>query len=130
MKGLKGTEIVVSLEDKAGALGEITSSLKQENINVRAVSGWTQQGKAIIRIVTSDNQKAKEALASKFEAEEKEVVILEMANEIGQLDSLSSKLKEAGISMTHIYGTTAGEGQPATLVFASDNNDKAVEVTG
>jgi len=50
-----------------------------------------------------------------------------MENEIGKLDSLSTKLAEAGISMTHIYGTTPGQGQSATLVFASDSNDKAIE---
>lgn len=128
MKAVKGTEIVVSLQDKAGALGEVTGILKQENINIRAVSGWVQQDKAIIRVVTSDNQKAKELLSSHFDAEEAGVVVLEMSNEVGQLDSLSARLKEAGVSMTHIYGSTASEASPATLILASDNNDKAVEV--
>jgi hypothetical protein len=126
MNGVKSTEIVVSLEDKAGALGQITSLLKQENINIRAVSGWIQQDSAVIRLVTSDNQKAKEVLSG-LETEEKEVVVVDMENEIGKLDSLSAKLAQAGISMTHVYGTTPGQGQSATLVFASDNNDKAIE---
>ncbi len=130
MKGVKGTEIVVSLEDRPGALGEVTFILKQEGINIRAVSGWVEQGKAIIRVVTDDNQKAKGILAPQFRAEEKEVVILEISNEVGKLDSLSSKLKEAEVSMTHIYGTVSGDGQAATLVFATDNNDKAVEAIG
>lgn len=127
MKAIKATEIVVSLEDKAGALGEITTLLKQAGLNIRAVSGWIQQQTAVIRVVTSDNQKAKESL-SQFETEEKEIVIVDMTNEIGQLDDLSAKLKEARISMTHIYGTTSREGQAATLIFASDNNQKAIEV--
>ncbi len=127
MKGAKGTELVVSLEDKAGALGEITSSLKEAGLNIRAVSGWIQEGKAVIRLVASDSQKAKEVLSSQFEVREAEVVVVEMPNEIGQLDNLSAALKGAGISMSHIYGSTSAESQPATLVFASDNNDKAVE---
>ncbi|MCF7874083.1 MAG: hypothetical protein K9L84_03420 [Candidatus Omnitrophica bacterium] len=127
MKGIKSAEIVVSLEDQAGALGKITSLLKRDEINIRAVSGWIQQKTAVIRMVTSDNQKAKEVLSG-FETEEKEVVVVDMVNEIGQLDSLSAKLAQAGISMTHVYGTTPGQGQSATLVFASDNNDKAIEV--
>lgn len=127
MKAVQGSEVIVSLEDKAGSLGEVTSVLKQNDINIRAVSGWVEQGKAMIRVVTSDNQKAKQALSA-METELKEVVVMDMANEVGQLNILSEKLKEAGISMTHIYGTTSGQGQAATLVFASDNNQKAIEV--
>jgi len=130
MKGTKATELQVSLEDKAGALGEVTSLLKQEGVNIRAVAGWVQEGKALIRILASDTQKAKEVLSSRFEAEEKEVVIVDMPNETGQLDSLSSSLKDAGVNMTYIYGTTSEAGRPATLVFSSDNNDKAVEAIG
>ncbi len=130
MKGTKATELQVRLEDKAGALGQVTSLLKQEEVNIRAVSGWVQEGKAVIRILVSDIQKAKEVLSSRFEAEEKEVVIVDMPDETGQLDSLSSSLRDAGVNMTHIYGTTSEAGRPATLVFSSDNNDKAIEAIG
>ncbi|MCF7875007.1 MAG: ACT domain-containing protein [Candidatus Omnitrophica bacterium] len=128
MKGVKATELIVSLEEKSGALGEVTSLLKQEGINIRAISGWIQQDTAMIRVVTSDNQRAKEVLSSRFEISEKEIVIVGVPDKIGNLDSLSNLLKEAGVNMTHIYGTTSGEGQSAALVLASSDNDKAIEV--
>lgn len=130
MKGVKASELVVSLEDKTGALGEVTSLLKKENINIRAVSGWVEEGKAVIRLISADNLKAKEILSSGFSVEEKEVVVLEVPDEPGQLDALSCRLKEAGINMTHLYGTVSGGGQLATLVFASTNNDQAIEIIG
>jgi hypothetical protein len=128
MKGVKSTELIVGLEEKSGALGEVTSMLKQEGINIRAISGWIQQDTAMIRIVTSDNQKAKEILSSRFGISEKEIVIVDIPDKIGNLDSLSNLLKEAGVNMTHIYGTTSEEGQSASLVLASSDNDKAIEV--
>ncbi|MCF7878342.1 MAG: ACT domain-containing protein [Candidatus Omnitrophica bacterium] len=128
MKGVKATELIVSLEEKTGALGEVTSLLKQEGVNIRAISGWIQQDAAMIRIVTSDNQKAKDILSSRFKTSENEVIIVDLSNEIGKLDSLSNSLKEAGINMTHIYGTTSSEGQSASLVLASSDNDKVIEV--
>lgn len=126
MKAVKGSEIVISLDDQVGALGKVTSVLKQESLNIRAISGWIQQQTAVIRVVTSDNQKAKEVL-SQFEANLEEVVVVDMTNEVGQLDILSDKLQAAGVNMTHIYGTTSGEGQAATLIFSSDNDQKAIE---
>ncbi|MCF7916848.1 MAG: ACT domain-containing protein [Candidatus Omnitrophica bacterium] len=126
MKAVKGSEIVVSVDDRVGALGEITSALKKEGLNIRAISGWIQQQTAVIRVVTSDNQKAKEAL-SQFEVNLEDAVVVDMSNEVGQLDSLSDKLQEAGVNMTHIYGTTSGQGEAATLIFSSDNDQKAIE---
>lgn len=127
MKGVKGIELVVCLEDKAGALGKVTAVLAQENINIRAVSGWIQDGKACIRLIVSDSQKAKQALEPAFEVKENEVVIAEVTNEVGQLDQLSSKVSQAGINLTHIYGTTCCQ-EATAIVFASDNNDKALQV--
>jgi hypothetical protein len=128
MKGVKATELIISLEEKSGALGEVTSLLKQEGVNIRAISGWIQQDTAMIRMVTSDNQKAKDVLSSRFEISEKEIVIVDIPDKIGNLDSLANLLKEADVNMTHIYGTTSDEGQSSSLVLASSDNDKAIEV--
>jgi hypothetical protein len=79
-------------------------------------------------MVTSDNQKAKDVLSSRFEISEKEIVIVDIPDKIGNLDSLANLLKEADVNMTHIYGTTSDEGQSSSLVLASSDNDKAIEV--
>jgi hypothetical protein len=128
MKAVKGKEILFIGENKRGQLAEVTGIIKDNGVNIRAISAWAEAGKALFRLVTSDNTKTKDLLGAKGKVEEKEVVIVEMPDEIGRLQFLSSKLKDNDIDLTYIYGTTYEPGSSAIIVFASDNNDKALEV--
>ncbi len=128
MRAVKGKELYLTTDDKVGKLQEIASAVKAAGVNIRAISAWGADAKAYFRLVTSDNIKAKEALQSQGSIEEKEVVIADMVDEVGQLESMASGLKEAGINLTHIYGTTSEPGKSAIIIFASDNNDKALDL--
>jgi hypothetical protein len=128
MKAVKGEEIFLATENKVGKLEEIAGLIQQKGINIRAINGYAVENKAFFRLVTSDNAKTKEALQAAGKVESKEVVIAEMPDEVGQLHRLTSKLKNAGIDLTHIYGTTSQPKGSAIIVFSSKNNDKALEV--
>ncbi|MCK4519567.1 MAG: ACT domain-containing protein [Candidatus Omnitrophica bacterium] len=127
MKAVKGKEIVFTGENKVGELAEVAGAIKDRGINIRAISAWAVEGKAVFRLVTSDSIKTKELLSAKGNVEEKEVIIAEMPDEVGQLQFLASKLKDNNIDLAYIYGTTRELGKAAIIVFASDNNDKALE---
>lgn len=128
MKAVKGREVTFSMGNKVGQLEEVSRKIASAGVNIRAVSAWAVDDKAYFRLVTSDNSKTKEVLAGMGTVTEKEVVIVEMPDETGQLHTLTSKLKENNIDLTHIYGTTSQAGRPAIIIFSSDNNDKALEV--
>jgi hypothetical protein len=128
MKAVKGEEIVLSTENKIGLLGEVANLVKDSDVNIRALNAYVIEDKAIFRLVTSDNAKAKEILKNAGSVDATEVVIVEMADKVGELADLASKLKDANIDLRHIYGSTMKEGEPANVIFASNNNDKALEV--
>ncbi len=126
MKPVKGKEIIISSENKIGKLQEIAKIIQDNSINVRAISGWHVEGKAFIRLVTSDNIKTKEALQSQGQIEEKDIVIVDMPDEVGKLNIMASKLKEANIDLEYIYGTTSQPQKSAIIIFSSSDNDKAI----
>jgi hypothetical protein len=128
MKAVKGEEIFLTTENKVGKLEEVAKLIKESGINVRAINAYAVANKAHFRLLTSDNVKSKEILRKVGTVENKEVIIVDMPDEVGQLHTLASKLKEANIDLDHIYGTTSKPKQSAILIFSSSNNDKALEV--
>lgn len=128
MKAVNGQELFLSAENKVGRLCEIAKLVKDANINIRAISAYVVEEKAYIRLVTSDNMKASKTLEKIGRIESKEVIIVEMTDEVGRLYDFTAKLKDANISLTHIYGTTVQSGRTANIIFSSDNNKKALEI--
>ena len=128
MKAVKGEEIFLTTENKVGKLEEIARLIQEKGISIRAINAYAAEGKAFFRLVTSDNTKTKEALMPAGKVESKEVIIAEMPDEIGQLHAFASQLKNAGINLTHIYGTTSQPKGSAIIIFSSQSNDKALEI--
>ncbi|MBU2251394.1 MAG: hypothetical protein KKH25_03990, partial [Candidatus Omnitrophica bacterium] len=93
MKAVKATELLLIADNKVGKLAEISREVKENGINVRAISAWAFDGKAYFRLVVSDNAKAKKILESLGTVEEKEVIIVDLPDEVGQLFNLTTKLK-------------------------------------
>jgi len=128
MKAVRGKEILFTGENKIGELEELARIIKDNGVNIRAISAWAVNGKAVFRFVTSDNIKAKKLLSAKGMVEEREIVIVEMPDEVGQLQLLASKLKGNGLDLDYIYGTTYEPGKYAVIIFAVNDNEKAVGI--
>jgi len=128
MKAQKGSELLLTTDNKVGKLEEVSELLKNGGVNVRAISAWADSGKAFFRLVTSDNTKAKEVLTGLGSVEEKAIVLVDMPDEAGQLNNLCSKLKDSSIDLFHIYGTTSELGKSATIIFSSSDNDKVLDI--
>ncbi|MBU1122618.1 MAG: hypothetical protein ABIH71_07825 [Candidatus Omnitrophota bacterium] len=128
MKAVKGQELFLSTENKVGQLSAVSKLMKEANINVRAISAYVVADKAFFRLVTSDNAGARCVLKSMGTVDSKEVIIVEMADEVGYLYNLAAKLRDANINLIHIYGTTVRTGVDANIIFSSSDNNKALEV--
>lgn len=128
MKAVKGEELILTCDNKVGRLDELTSLIKESNINLRGINAYVANSKAVFRLITSDNSKAKEALKKLGSLQMKEVIIVDMPDEVGQLGLIARKLKDAGIDLTHIYGTTSKPHESAIVVLASSDNNKALSI--
>ncbi len=130
MKAVKGEELILTCDNKVGQLDTLTSLLKEKNINLRGINAYVADSKASFRMITSDNVKAKEVLKKIGSLTAKEVIIVDIPDEVGQLNLIAKKLKDANIDLTHIYGTTSKPHESAIIVFASNDNNKALAVIG
>ncbi len=128
MKCAKGVELLLTTDNKVGKLEEIAGAIKGVGINIRAISAWAFDDKAFFRLVASDTEQTKQVLKVFGTVEERGVVIVDMPDEVGQLFTLASKMKDNNIDLEYIYGTTSEPGKAAIIIFASDNNEKALEV--
>lgn len=127
MKAVKGEEVFLTTDNKVGKLEEVTRAIKESGINIRAISAYAVGNQAFFRLVTSDNTKCKEILKEIGSVEAKEVVIVDMPDEPGELYKIAAKLKEANIDLTYIYGTTSKPKMNAIIVFSSNNNTEALD---
>lgn len=128
MKAVKGKEIVIVANNKVGELEKIARTLKEEGVNIRAISAWVFEDKAYFRLIGSDNERIQKVLGNLGSLEEKDVIIVDMPDEVGQLFLLASVLKDNGIDLNYMYGTTSESGKSAIIVFSSSNDNKALEV--
>lgn len=127
MKAVKGEELFLTTENKTGMLETICRLISETGANIRAFCADVVQGKAHFRIITSDNVKARKALAHLGLIEMREVVIVELSDHVGALATVSGFLARAAIDILYIYGTANQPQKASIIVFASNNNDKALQ---
>jgi hypothetical protein len=57
-----------------------------------------------------------------------EVIVLHMWNRPGALSSVAMKFRQHAINLHYVYGTSSMGGEKMTVVFSSEDNNKAAEV--
>ncbi len=128
-KCIKAKELIITTDDKAGMLAEVTSQVSSNGVNIVALCAYTMEGKAMFMMLTSDNKKVLSAASAKgWKAEESEVAVIELADKVGAAKEISEKLKAKNISLRYCYGTTCTCSADCTcrLVLKSDDTDAIV----
>lgn len=120
-------QISIFLENKFGRLSEILSILRLENIRVIAATVADTSDYGILRIITTDQQKAFQKLIEhKVSANMNEVVAISVDSCIGQLSETIDKFTQAGITIEYMYCFSFN--QKSILVIRSSNMAQANEV--
>ena len=121
------TQFVVFLENRPGALAELTEILAATGVNVEAIllEGSVDFGN--VRIHVSSPRKAEKALTDAgYQYHKGEAITLLLPNEPGQLADVCRKLAKAKVNIDTLFGTTAQTG-PHTLVLMVDDAAEAKE---
>ncbi|MBW1896110.1 MAG: ACT domain-containing protein [Deltaproteobacteria bacterium] len=122
-------QISVFLENRAGRLAEITRVLGEAGVNIRALSLADTSDFGILRLIVSDNDKAKAALKERgFTVGKTNVVAVEVEDNPGGLNRILELLSNQSINVEYMYAFVQHSGENAVIIFRFDDIDGAVKL--
>jgi hypothetical protein len=94
---------LIELEDKPGALADVTEAIAAKGVNIISVSGATCGDRSRVAIATDDNAQTRAALTelgSTFE--QKEITSTPLRHEPGSLAKAARQLAKAGVNVESV----------------------------
>lgn len=115
-------QLSVYAENKKGTMKDITSILKEEQINILGSVTNDSAEYGIVRMVVSDPDKASQALIKAgYLCRLTEVMGVEMADEVGNLNHLLVALSDSNINVDYIYlSFNRDSGKPILILHVED----------
>lgn len=119
-------QISVFVENKPGRLSSITQILKDNGINIRALSIADTKDFGILRIIVNDPDKACQKLReASCTVTITEVVAICINDEMGRLSDVMNVLNDAGINVEYMYAFLSKSDNKASIILRVDDNEKA-----
>ncbi|MBU0665094.1 MAG: ACT domain-containing protein [Proteobacteria bacterium] len=120
-------QIAVFLENKSGRLAEITATLADNGVNIRALSVADTADFGILRLIVDDVEKAKKVLkANGFTVGVTNVIAVEVADRSGGLAKVLKTIEKAGLNIEYMYAFVNRSGENAVLIFRFEEMDRAI----
>lgn len=130
-KVLRRRELRFVTENRLGILSEVTELLAGKRVNIENICAYGVDDKAFFHVIADDNDAATSALRDRgYSPEEAEVVVVWLWDRPGSLALVAGKLREKGVNLQYLYGTTSAIEKRMAAVFSSDNNHQALEDLG
>ena len=115
------TQLSVFLENKPGQLAAAVKLISEGGVNIRALSLADTRDFGILRLIVSDNKKAKELLMEKSIVTETPVIAVKMEDEAGALNRILQSLQEEQINVEYLYAFTGAAAYSAYTVLRVDD---------
>ena len=122
----KAKQLSVTMENVPGQLERICRVLAQAKVNIRGLSVADATDLATIRLLVSDPAAAQKALREAgLACSTQEVLVLELDDKPGALETVAARLGAARVNIQYIYGSgDSGKGK-GVLVLKADDVDLA-----
>ncbi|MCX5834654.1 MAG: ACT domain-containing protein [Deltaproteobacteria bacterium] len=125
---MKVEQISIFLENKPGTLESATRTLRDANINIRALSLADTSDFGVLRLIVNDVEKAKQVLKDAgFTVGRTNVVAVEVPDRPGGLHSILEALSRENINVEYMYAFVERSGENAIIIFRFNMTDKAIE---
>ena len=126
---MKLKQIVISIENSPGRLLEVTRTLGDAGINLRALNLVDTGAFGQLRLLVSDIAAARRILMEmQIPAFVNEVIAAEIDDKPGSLAKLLEPLTEANVSVVFMYAFIGFSSEKAVMIFRFSDNDKAIDV--
>lgn len=127
LKARQGKEIVLHLDNRIGALAQLSKIVAEKGVNILAMSAWTEDEQAVIRLVTDDMLRTGDALRENgYEPEERDVVLVDAAHKPGILRHVTDMLSQENIDLSHLFASATIDQDVCLVVLNSSDNGRAI----
>jgi len=124
----KVNQISVFLENKSGRLAELTRTLANHKINIRALCIAETIDYGVLRLIVNDPQATRIALTNAgFTVTSTEVLVVQMPDRPGALAEVVDALASQGINIEYVYAFVARSGEDAFVVFRLEQMAAAIK---
>lgn len=126
---MKVEQISIFIENKSGRLAEVTRTLGEAQINIRALSLADTSDFGILRLIVDNTDKALSVLKEQsFTVNKTEVIGVEVPDSPGGLCSILEVLDQNNINVEYMYAFVERSGGNAVIIFRFDDVDEAIKV--
>ena len=111
-------QLSIFVQNKSGKLAASLAVLRDNSIDIRALTIADTPDFGILRLLVDDAAKAEKVLfANGFLVQSTEVVVVPVLDERGGLASLLEPMAEAGVNIEYMYSLIARDARDAYMVF-------------
>lgn len=122
-------QITVFLENKAGALLDVTKLLSNSSVDLRAINIAETADYGLLRLITADNKKAEEVLkAENLIFTETPVLAVAIDDKAGALTDLLEVFANNDINVHYMYSIFGSQDGKAYMIMQISDIEKATKV--
>ena len=122
-------QISVFLENTTGRLSEVTKTLADTKINLRAISIADTADFGILRLIVDKTDEAVNALnTAGFTTRLTDVVAVEIDDVPGSLAKLMELFQKSAVNIEYLYASLEGQAGKAVVIFKLEDHEKGRKI--
>jgi hypothetical protein len=122
-------QISVFLQNTTGRLGDVTKTLANAGINLRAISIADTADFGILRLIVDKTDKAADALASAgFTTKQNDVIAVEIEDVPGSLAKLMELFQNSQVNIEYLYASLEGQAGKAVVIFKLEDHETGKKI--
>jgi hypothetical protein len=124
---MKVSQISVFLENKSGRLADVTRTLAENKVNIRALSIADTIDYGLLRLIVNNPEQATKVLTDEgFTVAKTEVLAIEVPDRPGGLAGIIDILSARGLNIEYMYAFVGRSGDHAIVIFRIEPVDDAI----
>ena len=125
---MKVEQISIFIENKSGRLAEVSRTLGEKGVNIRALSLADTSDFGILRLLVDNTDVALESLKEGgFTVNKTDVVAVAVPDQPGGLCEILQVLDKAQINVEYMYAFVERNAGNAVIIFRFDEIDSAID---
>lgn len=120
-------QLAIFLDNRPGMLLRMCQALAGGSINILALSILDTVDHAIVRMVVDKPREAEQMLLKlHVMVQRRDVIMMDLPNEVGALARIAERLTEAGINLEYAYCTSSTEQRGGALVLRTNDLEATI----